>query len=150
MSKDVLEIEIKGVFSVVQGYAIFVGTEAKVFIIYVDQSVGSAINMFLTKTAKERPLTHDLITHIFSGFGISADRVVINDLKGNTYYARLFLRSENELGKKLVEIDSRPSDALALAVQQGCKIYCNRAVFDQVDDMSEVLDKIKDQSEGES
>ena len=81
---------------------------------------------------------------MFKGFGISVERVVITDLKNSTYFARLILSQNNEVARKIVEIDARPSDCLALAAAQKCKIYVNKALFEQVEDMTEVLDKINE------
>ena len=121
----------------------------KIFVIYVDHSVGAAITMFLRSTPKERPLTHDLIGHIFTGLGVVVERVIINDLKNSTYFARLILKAENELGKKILEIDARPSDCIALAVQQKSPIYVSAKVFSAVEDMSEVLKRMNQEgSEG--
>lgn len=139
MKNDVVEVHVRGVLPTANGCAVFIGNDAKVFVIYVDHSVGSAITMFLRNTPKERPLTHDLIGHIFAGLGVRVERVVVNDLKNSTYFARLILRAENELGKKIVEIDARPSDCIALAVQQKSPIYVAAQVFNTVEDMSEVL-----------
>ena len=61
MSKDVVQVQIKALIPTNAGVAVFVGNEEKIFVIYVDPSVGSAINMFVNGTAKERPLTHDLM-----------------------------------------------------------------------------------------
>ena len=104
VKNDVVEVQVKGVLPTTTGCAVFVGNDEKTFVIYVDHSVGAAITMFLRNTPKERPLTHDLIGHIFTGLGVKVERIVINDLKNSTYYARLVLRSENELGKKILEI----------------------------------------------
>ena len=147
MSNDIVEIQVRGVLPTANGCAVFIGNEQKVFVIYVDHSVGSAITMFLRNTPKERPLTHDLIGHIFAGLGVRVERVVINDLKNATYFARLILRAENELGKKIVEIDARPSDCIALAVQQKCPIYVTAKVFNAVEDMSEVLKRMNQEGE---
>ena len=81
---------------------------------------------------------------VFKGFGIAVERVVITELKNSTYYARLILSQNNEVARKLVEIDARPSDCLALASAQKCKIYVSKPLFEQVEDMSEVLDKINE------
>src|SRR6058998_2544133 len=110
MKNDKVEVQVRSVLPTSNGCAVFVGNEEKTFVIYVDHSVGAAITMFLRGTPKERPLTHDLIGHIFTGLGVQVDRVIINDLKNSTYFARLILRVENELGKKILEIDARPSD----------------------------------------
>jgi len=147
MKEGVVEVQVRGVLPTANGCAVFLGNEQKVFVIYVDHSVGAAITMFLRNTPKERPLTHDLIGHIFAGFGVRVERVVINDLRNSTYFARLILRAENELGKKIVEIDARPSDCIALAVQQKSPIYVATKVFNAVEDMSEVLKRMNEQSE---
>src|SRR6266436_1150827 len=142
MKNDVVEVQVKGVLPTTNGCAVFVGNDEKTFVIYVDHSVGAAITMFLRSTPKERPLTHDLIGHIFTGLGVKVERVIVNDLKNSTYFARLILRAENELGKKILEIDARPSDCIALAVQQKCPIYVANTVFNAVEDMTEVLKRM--------
>ncbi|MEI6565724.1 MAG: bifunctional nuclease family protein, partial [Verrucomicrobiota bacterium] len=107
-------------------------------------NMGNIISMFLRETPKERPLTHDLIQSIFMGFAISVERMVITELRNSTYFARLILLQENELGRKIVEIDARPSDCLALATAQKKPIYVASSLFDQVEDMTEVLDRINE------
>ncbi len=144
MKNDVLPIEIRGILPASSGCAIFVGNEQKVFVIQVEHNMGAIIGMFLKDTPRERPLTHDLMNNVFKGFNITVQRVVITELKNATYYARLVLQQENELGKKIVEIDARPSDCLALATAQKKPIYVSTALFEQVDDMTEVLDRINE------
>jgi len=100
--------------------------------------------MFLRQTPKERPLTHDLINRIFQGFGISVERVVITDLKNSTYFARLILQQQNEVARKIVEVDARPSDCIALAAAQKKPIFVTASLFAQVEDMSEVLNRINE------
>ena len=111
--------------------------------------MGTVIGMFLKQTPKERPLTHDLVNNIFKGLNVTVERVIITELKNSTYFARLILKQENELGTKIVEIDARPSDCLALATAQKRPIYVASALFEQVDDMSEYLERISDNT-GES
>jgi bifunctional DNase/RNase len=110
--------------------------------------MGAVIGMFLNDTPKERPLTHDLMNNIFKGFNISVDRVIITDLKSSTFFARLILHQENELGRKIVEIDARPSDCLALASAQKKPIYVSTELFEQVEDMSNILDQMNDREDG--
>ena len=150
MNNNVIPVEVRGVVPTANGCAVFLGNDAKTFVIYVDHTVGAAIAMFLRNTPKERPLTHDLVGHIFQGLGVQVERAVINDLKHSTYFARLILRMENELGKKIVEVDARPSDCIALAVQQKSPIYVANSLFEQVEDMTEVLERINENgTEGE-
>jgi len=144
-----LPIEIRGILPANSGCAIFVGNTQKVFVIQVEHNMGAVIGMFLRDTPKERPLTHDLVNSIFKGFNIHIERVIITELKNSTYYARLILQQDNELGRKLVEIDARPSDCLALATAQKRPIYVSSSLFEQVEDMSEVLDRINE-SAGDS
>jgi bifunctional DNase/RNase len=146
MKNEVLPVEIRGLLPANNGWAVFVGNQQKVFVIQVEHNMGVVIRWFLSDTPKERPLTHDLINNIFKGFSITIERVVITDLKNSTYYARLILQQENELGRKLVEIDARPSDCLALATAQKRPIYVAAALFAQVEDMTAVLNKINENS----
>jgi len=147
MNNAVTEVQVRGVLPTTNGCAVFLGNDEKTFVIYVDHSVGAAITMFLRSTPKERPLTHDLIASIFQGLGVKLERVVINDLKNSTYYARMILNVENELGKKLLEVDARPSDSIAMAVQSKSPIYVANKVFQEVDDMSEVLKRMKQENQ---
>src|SRR2546429_7616330 len=146
MSKQVVPIQIRAILSYNNGRAIFVGNDQKVFVIYVDESVGAAIGMFMNKTPKERPLTHDLMAHLLAALGAKVDRVIINDLKSETYYARVIIQVENELQqKKIIELDGRPSDCIAMATQQKAPIYVSQNAWDEVDEMSDVLRKMEEE-----
>jgi len=147
MSNDVLQVQIKALIPTNAGVAVFLGNEEKIFVIYVDPSVGSAINMFVNGTAKERPLTHDLMALILAAVGARVERVIVNDLKSGTYFGRLIITAENELQqRKIIELDSRPSDCLAMATQQKAPIFVSREVWDEVEDMSDVLETMQHQS----
>jgi uncharacterized protein len=144
MKNDVVPVEIRGILPANSGCAIFVGNDKKVFVIQVEHNMGAVIGMFLRDTPKERPLTHDLMNSVFKGFNISVERAVITELKNSTYFARLILQQNNELGRKIVEIDARPSDCLALATAQKKPLYVAAPLFEQVEDMSEVLERINE------
>src|SRR5512137_143361 len=144
MKNDVVPVQIRGLLPANSGCAIFVGNDEKIFVINVEPNIGAVIGMFLRGTAKERPLTHDLIANIFKGFNITVERVIITELKNSTYFARLILQQNNEVARKIVEIDARPSDCLAIATAQKKPIFVSHSLFEQVEDMSEVLDKINE------
>ncbi|MBM3834937.1 MAG: bifunctional nuclease family protein [Verrucomicrobia bacterium] len=144
MNRDVVHIAIRGILPANSGCAIFVGNDEKVFVIQVEHNMGAIIGMFLRETPKERPLTHDLIANILKGFNVTVERVVITELKNSTYFARLILQQQNELGRKIVEIDARPSDCLAIASAQKRPIYVSAPLFEQVEDMSEILNRINE------
>jgi len=95
--------------------------------IWIGPWEASAIAMKLQGLTPERPLTHDLFAATLDELGIRIDRVVISALAEETYHARLFFA----LDGKTVEVDSRPSDALALAVRSGVRIFAAEAVLDQ-------------------
>ena len=142
MANEVVPVSVKGVMPTTNGCAVFLGNDAKAFVIYVDHSVGNAIQLSLKGIRKERPLTHDLIGSILLGLGASLDHIVINDVNDGTFFARLLLRMENELGRKIIELDARPSDSIVLALQGKRPILVARKVFDSVDDMSEILERV--------
>jgi uncharacterized protein len=145
VNKTVIEVQVRAVLPTSGGCAVFLGNNDKVFIIYVDQTVGSAITMFMRDVSKERPLTHDLMGHLMTALGAHVERVIINDLKNATYYARMIIRAENELQqKKIIELDGRPSDCIAMATQQKAPLYVSQEVWDEVDDMSDVLRKMEE------
>jgi len=151
MKNEVVPVQIRGILPANSGCALFIGNDDKVFVINVEPQMGQIIGMFLRDAPKERPLTHDLINRIFQGFSINVERVVITDLKNSTYFARIILQQQNELARKIVELDARPSDCLALAAAQKKPIFVSAPLFAQVEDMSEVLDKMNDSgSEAES
>jgi hypothetical protein len=115
-------------------------------VIFVDQSVGTDITMFIEGTQRERPLTHDLIANILRALKTKIERVIVNNLKRGTYFARLVLSAENELQqKKIIEIDARPSDRIGMAAQQRAPIYVSLDVWDKVEDMTEVLRNMQEQ-----
>lgn len=145
----VVEANLRAIFPTNAGCAVFLGNDDKVFVIYVDPAVGSAIAMTMKKMSRERPQTHDLIGRIFQGLGAEVQRVVVNDFHDGVFYGRLIIHMENELGsKKIVEIDARPSDCLAIALQEKSPIYVAQHVWEEMEDMSEILCKMEDQDFG--
>jgi bifunctional DNase/RNase len=83
--------------------------------------------MRLQGQTPERPLTHDLFAGVLEELGATIREVVIADLAGETFHARILLEADG----RLHEIDSRPSDALALAVRAGVRIYAAEAVLER-------------------
>jgi uncharacterized protein len=144
MKNEVVPVQIRGILPANTGCALFVGNDQKVFVINVEPQMGKTISDFLRNEPKERPLTHDLLHRIFQGFNITVERVIITDLKNGTYFARLILQQQNEVARKIVEIDARPSDCLAIATAQKKPIFVTSLLFEQVEDMSEYLDKINE------
>jgi len=89
----------------------------------------AAIAVPLDHITPPRPLTHDLFLTLFGRLGVSVTQVVITDLRNNTYYATLFLM----VGGSPMELDSRPSDAIALAIRANAPVFAEDRVFDKSD-----------------
>lgn len=144
-----VEVRIRKIIATPSAWAVFLGNGEKTFVIRVGPGVGMAISMAVEEVRKLRPLTHDLITSVLAGLGARVERVLINDLRGETFHARLFVREESERGVRVVEADARPSDCLALAVQAGAPIYVAREVMDRVEDVGGALDEGEGADEAE-
>ena len=146
MKPDV-PVTIKALIPTPQGVGVFLTDGVKVIAIFIDHFVATALTMFAKGLKAPRPLTHDLIVSILAGFGARVQKVVINDLKDDTFYARLYLLQESELGRNLIEIDARPSDSMALAIQQRCPIYVAASVWAAAGDMAWALEQALSQAE---
>jgi bifunctional DNase/RNase len=98
-----------------------------------------AIAVALERMSPSRPLTHDLMKNFMMAFNVELHEVVINDLQEGIFYSKLVCSSANDT----VEIDSRTSDALALAVRFGCPVYTYDSILDQAGILMEDDDKKK-------
>lgn len=95
--------------------------------IWIGPWEANAIAMRLQGLTPERPLTHDLFASVLAELGATIRRVVIADLADETFHARILL----DAGGGVIEVDSRPSDALALAVRTGVPIFATEEVLDR-------------------
>lgn len=93
--------------------------------IWIGINEGNAIAMVLQGEKFHRPLTHDLLANILKDVGAKIEKIVISDLKENAYYALITIKQNS----KTYEIDSRPSDAMALAVRVNCPIFIDEKVL---------------------
>ena len=147
MDNSVVEVSVKGVMPTSNGCAVFLGNDTKTFVIYMDRTIGEAIQRAVNGEQAERPMTHNLMITLLDGLGAEVERVVINDVKEGTFFARLIVSMENELGHKIVEVDARPSDSIVLALTCDKPLYVAQKVLDSVDDMAEILAKILKEDE---
>jgi hypothetical protein len=116
------------------------GSERRQLPIYIGQDQARAIIAALEKQAPPRPLTHDLIVNLMEDWGMALERVVIHSLQDNTFYAILTVRQ----GENKKEIDSRPSDAIAIALRTNSPIWVMEEV---VADASIPVDRDADEAE---
>ena len=115
--------------------------------IWIGHPEAAAILMKLQGTPTPRPMTHDLVTDMLGELNASVARVAVTGLRENTFYAQITL----QVNGSEIEIDSRPSDAIALAVRADAKIYVADEVIDdsaiefnqEPEDSGEVIDEFK-------
>lgn len=93
--------------------------------IWIGSAEASAIIRCIEGLVVARPMTHDLITNIVEKTGYTIEKVIINDVEKETYYATIFLQKD----EKVIEIDSRPSDAIAVAMRADAPIYVTANVL---------------------
>lgn len=94
--------------------------------IWIGPDTAEAITMELQEVSVSRPMTHDLMNNMITNMGGKVSHIVINALRNDVFYAQIVL----DVNGKSIEIDSRPSDALALAVRTLAKIFINDAVME--------------------
>jgi bifunctional DNase/RNase len=95
--------------------------------IWIGPAEADAIAVKLQGVSVPRPLTHDLLNSVIDTLGASVNSIIVNDLKNDTFFAKVIL----EIDTKMVEVDSRPSDALALAVRTSVPIYADESVLEK-------------------
>ena len=151
MNKSAIPVQIRALIPTNAGTAVFLGNDEKVFTIYSDQAIGAAISLYLNSAEKERPLTHDLLANVLTSLGAKVERVAINDFRNGIYYGRLIITAENELQqRKIIELDARSSDCMAMAALQKSPIYVSSLVWDEVEDMTPLLERLQQGEGGES
>jgi bifunctional DNase/RNase len=101
--------------------------------IWVGIFEANAISEELEKITRPRPMTHDLLRNLARGLNAVVRKVVVSELRDDTYYAVIWMEHDGET----VAIDSRPSDAIALALRWDCPIFASRAVLDNARQMPE-------------
>ncbi len=93
--------------------------------IWIGITEGQAIAIRFSGILLPRPLTHDLLLTAISELGFEVKKIVVSDIKENTFYAKIHASN----GRKTVQLDCRPSDAIAIAVRAGCPIMVHESVF---------------------
>ena len=137
---DLVRVEPIALLPTQAGCAVFLGDGGKCMVFYIDAAVGASINASLSHQLPPRPLTHDLFLLTLETFGANVSRAVIVRKEEQIYFARLILEAENEImERKIVELDARPSDCLALVVRCGAPFYVVKELWDSLDDMTQVL-----------
>lgn len=141
---DLIRVEIIALMPTQAGCAVFLGDGLKSILFYIDPAVGHSINTVMSGQTMPRPLSHDLYMLTLRAFGAHVSRVVINKVEGDVFYARLIITAENEImEKKIIELDARPSDCLAIAARSESPIYITRPVWDSLEDRNALLGQMR-------
>jgi len=111
--------------------------------IWVGVYEANAIALEIEKVSTPRPMTHDLIRNLLIGFGAGIKKVVVNELKDDTFFAVIWVDRDGEL----MSVDSRPSDALALALRLDCPIFVDESVLRSAKTASAMSDKLNTNAE---
>ena len=111
--------------------------------IWVGIYEANAIALEIEKVSTPRPMTHDLIKTLLLGLGTGIRKVVVSELKDDTFYAVIWLDKDGEL----ISVDSRPSDALALALRLDCPIYVDESVLKSSKRSNAAADKVSDEEQ---
>src|SRR6202171_4732749 len=109
--------------------------------IWVGIYEANAIALEIEKVSTPRPMTHDLIKSLLLGLNTGIKKVVVSELKEDTFYAVIWLDKDGDL----ISVDSRPSDALALALRLDCPIYVDESVLKSSQRSNAASDKISDE-----
>lgn len=114
--------------------------------IWIGKPEADAIALALGKVLTPRPLTHDLIKNVFDGFNVKVTKIVITEIVDNTYYARIHAND----GEREITIDSRPSDAVAVALRVSAPIFVEEGVLEvkMADELEEWLKNLKPEDFG--
>jgi bifunctional DNase/RNase len=126
---ELIEVTVEGVFAAensgnITRFILLTDGERKLPIL-IGPYEAQAIILPLEGTRPDRPMSHDLIHNVIERLGYSIDRIVIDDLWNSVYYAKIYLRK----GKEEIEMDARPSDAIALAVRFEAHVYVADAIM---------------------
>jgi uncharacterized protein len=147
MERELIEVRVKGIVidpKANNPVVVLVDLDGrKALPIWIGVFEAEAISRGLEEVVTLRPMTHDLLKQILDTFQVSLKRVVINDLKGNTFYANLHLNVD---GEELV-VDSRPSDAIALAVRVKAPIFVSETVVQTTEQLGILTSNLSEEED---
>lgn len=127
--RPLVELEVVDVLAMEEGQAVLLAPkgEKTVVPVFVGEFEANAIKLKLARQQPPRPMTHDLLDTTIKALGAKVTRIVIDDLKDGTFLGKLVL----DQGGKVIELDARPSDCIALALRAGAPIFAAKRVVDE-------------------
>ena len=145
---ELVKVTLLALIPAQAGCGVFLGNGDKTIVFYIDPAIGATIHGYLNGQGSPRPLTHDLYSDTLQAFGGRVSRLVIMHMEEDVYYARLIPEAENEImERKIVELDCRPSDGLAISARCGSPVYVAYELWEQLEDMSALLEQLQSQED---
>ena len=122
------EVRVQGVYEHPRGaFVLLKDGRGRAMPIWIGQAEALSISLALEGQSTPRPLTHDLVKSVVDRLGAQIEYALVDDLYNNTYYAKLHVIQNG----KVVDIDCRPSDAIAVALRMKCPVYVADAVLEE-------------------
>jgi len=145
--KDFVEVSVMGVMDTKGGHAVVLKYEKEGILlpIWIGPSEAFAIQLRLGRQRFQRPLTHDLLDKVMHELGGKLIKIHVDDLKDNTFLGTIFIKRN----KKVISIDARPSDSIALAVGNNAPIFVAKSVLDRAGVREEEGEKKQEENEQE-
>lgn len=112
---------------------------SRILPIWIGSYEAQSIVLKLSGYPSPRPMTHDLLFNVIRKSGLTVNHICINDVKDKTFFAYIFLEKEEGGKKGSFKVDSRPSDALAMAVRFGCPIFVHEDVFEKAETLAKPI-----------
>ena len=134
-SEDTVAVKVEAVAMSTQGPVVLLAPvngngDDKLLPIFIDPSQAFNIQMVLKGHIPPRPMTHDLFSTVVHEMGGAIDRVVIEDLANNTFFASMYIKLDRSGGSEEKRFDARPSDGIAMAVRAGARLLVKKKVID--------------------
>lgn len=142
MSSDLIPITLEKILQS-KLYTLFIlQGPGKRFGIYAEPKVGEIIQSLLDEKKNHRPHTHELIDQIFKGLDITGLQGVIYDVQEGIFFSQLYIQQKKEEKNVILELDSRPSDCLTIALLHNLPLYCKKGAFEKVEALDQLPDAI--------
>ena len=152
-----LEIEVIEVSVTQMGFALVLKSHShsRIVPIFIGPLETYSISMALQGQKTERPLTHDVIKIMLDSFGFTVKKVVVNNFQEGIFFAQIYFANKNSAkSSSLIQVDSRPSDAIAMAIRFSAPIFMVKEVYEQtsieIGDLQEQIQKGESTIETES
>ncbi|MBQ8723072.1 MAG: bifunctional nuclease family protein, partial [Opitutales bacterium] len=130
-------------FDLADSTAIFVVCPQKTFVMQTESGTGERLQRVEAGKRADRPQTHELLADTCKALGARVAGIALTDVKDGVYFSAISLDMKNELGEKFVELEARPSDALALAFSCRAPVLVSKNLLQKCKDASELLEKFR-------